>query len=476
MDDERPLEIDGLANTRGRFLRSWKVPSIIGTALLMSSLNASSISVALPSMSRDLGVAPLRLNVVLTAYILAQVIFLPASAWLADRFGATRMLQVAILLFAASSLACGLAQSLTVLVAARITQGLAGAMIAPVGRLILLRSTPRNELISALSVLSLPVQLGPLAGPLIGGLVVGVLGWHWVFLINLPVAVIAFALVARHVPLVPARAAGRLDWRGSMLIGIGSASFIYALDLLLQPDAEALPILAAFALALVAAVFYWRHAKRRHDAAVDLKLFQIATFRSAVIGGAFFRLIPGATPFLFALMFQVAFGMSALAAGTMTFMTAVGSLLMKTVAPPLLRRFGFRRVLVSNCVLTSVIFMSYALITPDMPSSAIMAALAAGGFFRALQFTATWSLAFADISEAQMGRATTTTAIVQQMVQSISTASAAVILYALMQSNGQAVLDAWTVHVAFVVIGLLSLISLAWFAKLPASAGDSLTQ
>jgi len=450
------------------------VPIIVGTALLMSSLNASSISVGLPSMAVDLGVLPLRLNVVLTAYVLAQVAFLPTSAWLADRFGAKTMLQVAIALFAVASLACGLAQSLVALVLARVMQGCAGAMISPVGRLILLRSTPRHELVGALSVLSIPVQLGPLAGPLVGGLVVGALGWHWIFLINLPVAALAFILVWRFAPDVPPQPAGRLDRLGSILIGAGSVAFVYALDSLLNVGVDPWPSAIGMVLTAGFLSLYWRHARARDDAALDLALFRIRTFRIAVIGGAFFRLIPGATPFMLAMLFQVALGMSALTAGTMTFMTAVGSIVMKAAAQPILRRFGFRRVLLINGAITAAIFMCYGMLGSDTPAGLIMLALAVGGFFRALQFSTTWGLAFADVEERDMARATTTTAMVQQLMQSVSTALVAIILFGVMELGGRGELDSWTVGLGFPIIGALSLLSLLWFARLSPDAGHQL--
>jgi EmrB/QacA subfamily drug resistance transporter len=475
VDEEAAQAASDLDDRRGRLVRGWIVPSIVGTALLMSSLNSSSVTTALPSMARDLAVEPLRLNIVITAYLLALVVFLPISGWLADRFGAKRILTVAILLFAAASAACGLAQTLTQLIGARLVQGCAGAMIAPVGRLILLRSTPRHELVGALSALTMPSQFGPLAGPLLGGAVVSFLSWHWIFYLNLPVALVSIFLVRAFVPDVPPQPVERIDVSGIALTGVGMGALIYALDNLLRDDVPAGLLAGCLTAAAIAMLLYWWHARGRTDVIVDLTLFGERTFRAAVVGGAFFRLIPGATPFLLAMLLQVSFGMSAFQAGLMTFMTAVGSLVMKTIAPPILRRFGFRRVLLVNGTISGAIFMSYALFTPGTPHALIMFALAVGGFFRALQFTSTSGLAFADMEDAQMGRATTTSAIVQQLVQSVSTALAAVLLYVLMTVQGAAKLETATVAPAFAVIGGLSLLSMLWFARLPADAGASMT-
>jgi EmrB/QacA subfamily drug resistance transporter len=475
-DEDAAQAARHLDDRRGRLIRGWVVPSTVGTALLMASLNSSSVSTALPAMARDLAVEPLRLNIVITAYLLALAVFLPISGWLADRFGAKRILMAAILLFAASSAACGLAQTLPQLIAARLAQGCAGAMIAPVGRLILLRSTPRHELVGALSALTMPSQFGPLAGPLLGGAVVSFLSWHWIFYLNLPVALVSILLVRAFVPDIPAEPAKPIDWPGIALTGTGMGALIFALDNLLRDDVPAGLLIGCLIAATVSMALYWRHGRGRTDVIVDLTLFGERTFRAAVIGGAFFRLIPGATPFLLAMLLQVAFGMSAFEAGLMTFMTAVGSLAMKAVAPPILRRFGFRRVLLVNGAVTAAIFMSYALFTPDTPRGTVMLALAVGGFFRALQFTSTSSLAFADMADTQMGRATTTSAIVQQLVQSVSTALAAALLYLLMTAQGAQALGTATVAPAFVIVGSLSLLSMLWFARLPTDAGASMTR
>ncbi|MCX8477833.1 MAG: MFS transporter [Sphingomonas sp.] len=475
VDEEAAQAASDLDDRRGRLVRGWIVPSIVGTALLMSSLNSSSVTTALPAMARDLAVEPLRLNIVITAYLLALVVFLPVSGWLADRFGAKQILMTAILLFAVASAACGLAQTLPQLIAARLVQGCAGAMIAPVGRLILLRSTPRHELVGALSALTMPSQFGPLAGPLLGGAVVSFLSWHWIFYLNLPVALAAILLVRAFVPDVPARAVTPIDWRGILLTGGGMGALIYALDNLMRDDVPAGLLTACLVAATMCLALYWRHACGRSDAVVDLTLFRVRSFRAAVVGGAFFRLIPGATPFLLAMLLQVAFGMSAFQAGLMTFMTAVGSLMMKAVAPPILRRLGFRRVLLVNGAVTAAIFMAYALFTPATPHGLIMLALAVGGFFRALQFTSTSGLAFADMTDAQMGRATTSSAMVQQLVQSVSTALAAAVLYVLMTARGVDALDAATVAPSFAIVGALSLVSLLWFVRLPDDAGSSMT-
>lgn len=478
MRPDRPPPLTAEASggsRRERLVRGWIIPSTVGTALLMASLSSSSVTTALPSMAQAMDVEPLRLNSVITAYLLALVIFLPVSGWLADRFGAKRILMIAILLFAGASTACGMAQTLTQLIGARLAQGCAGAMIAPVGRLILLRSTPKHELVGALSALTIPSQFGPLAGPLLGGAVVTIMGWQWIFFLNLPVAAISLLLVRAFVPAIPPRQVSPIDWQGSLLMGSAMAALIYALDLVMRPDPSILLFAALATFGFGALWLYAIYARKRTNAIVHLALFAVPTFRAAVVGGAFFRLIPGATPFLLAMLFQVAFGLSALQAGLLTFMTAIGSLVMKSFAPPLLHRFGFRPVLLVNGTITCLVFMSYGLFSAATPHAMVMTALATGGFFRALQFTSTTTLAFADIDDAEMGRATTSSAMVQQLIQSISTALAAGSIYLFLALRGVDRPDGTAVACSFASIGALSLLSLVWFARLPANAGQSMT-
>lgn len=447
------------------------VPAVIGTAFLMVNLNASSVTIALPTIARDLAIDPLRLNIVITSYLLALAIFLPFSGWLADRFGAKAILTTAIVLFAASSVACAYAGTLVQLVAGRLLQGCAGAMVAPVGRLILLRSTPRQELIAALSTLSMPALLGPLVGPLLGGLIVSALSWPWIFLLNLPVAATVLILVSLFVPDIVPQPVSPIDWRGIFLIGTAMGTAIIALDNIINGGLPPIIVVGLFAMASLCVVLYRLYADGREDAAVDIALFRIATFRIAVIGGAFFRLIPGAAPFLLTLLLQLSFGMSAFQAGTITFMSAVGSLAMKAIAPPIVRRFGFRHVLLANGFAASATFITQAFFTPATPQIAIALALILGGFFQALQFTTTWSLAFADVPPQQMSRASTTTAIVQQIVQSASTALAAALAYSFALVEAPTSPHVPGVMPAFAIIGGLSLLSLAYFRKLGPTSG-----
>ena len=455
-------------------VRGWLVPAIIGSAFLMQTLNATSINNALPSMARAFHVEPLRLNLAITMYLLASAVFLPISGWMADRFGAKRILMLAMVLYAAASAACGFAHNLPQLVVFRLAQGCAGAMMGPVGRLVLLRTTPKSELVGAMSVVTMPALMGPVIGPVLGGAIVTFATWPWIFFLNLPIALVGVLLVHAFVPNVKEQAVSPIDWPGIFLTGFGLAGLILGFENLGRDVLPPLAVAGLFGGGLACLGVYWLHARNNPHAILDLSIFRIPTFQASVLGGAFFRLVPGATPFLLAMLLQVGFGMSAFAAGLMTFISAVGALVMKTTAPPILRRFGFRTVLIVNGLICAATYMVYAVFRIDTPHWLIMAALAVGGFFRSLQFTSLNGMAYADLEQDQMSRGTTTASMAQQFMQSVSIGLAATLLHFLMVRSGETHLTGATVAPAFAVFGALTLISLFWFARLPANAGDEM--
>ncbi|MBU1377547.1 MAG: MFS transporter [Alphaproteobacteria bacterium] len=458
----------------GKVARGWVVPAIIGSALMMQTLNATVITNALPAMARAFDVEPLRLNVAITVYMLSAAIFLPLSGWLADRFGARRVFMCSIVLYAAGSVACGFTQDLWQLVLARFAQGAAGATLAPVGRLVLLRTTPKTELVGAMSVLTMPALLGPVIGPVVGGAIVTFADWRWIFFLNLPVAVTGLFLVWRHVPNVREQQAPRVDIPGIVMTGLGLAALIFGFENLGRDALSPLAVAGLFGLGFASLGLYGWHAGHTPHAVIQLNIFRKATFRASVIGGAFMRVAMGANPFLLAMLLQVAFGMSAFAAGLMTFISAVGALVMKTTAPPILRRFGFRSVLLVNAVIVGVSFIAYSFFRPDWPHWAIMIVLGAGGFFRSLQFTSLNGMAYAEIESEEMSRAATTSSMVQQLVQSIGIGLSASLLHLLMTLQGRTRLTVEVVSPAFIVVGLVTMISMFWFIRLPADAGDEM--
>lgn len=458
----------------GAVTRGWVVPAIIGSALLMQTLNATVISNALPAMAESFGVEPVRLSIAITVYMLSAAIFLPLSGWLADRFGAKRIFLTSIVLYALGSVACAFSATLWHLILARFLQGAAGATLMPVGRLVLLRTTPKSELVGAMSVVTMPALLGPVIGPVVGGAIVTFADWPWIFFMNLPIALTGFFLVRAFVPDVKEQEAPPVDLPGILLTGLGLAALIFGFENLGRDALSPWAVAGLFALGFASLGIYGWHAGHTPHAVVNLSIFRKKTFAAATIGGAFLRTAIGANPFLLAMLLQVAFGMSAFAAGTMTFISAAGALAMKTTAPPILRRFGFRTVLLANAVIVGLSFMAYALFKPDWPHWAIMAILGVGGFFRSLQFSSLNGLAYAEIGQDEMSRAATTASMVQQLVQSIGIGLSASLLHLLMTLQGETQLTVAVVAPAFIIAGGFTMISMLWFLRLPADAGDEM--
>ncbi|NJM61092.1 MAG: MFS transporter [Oscillatoriales cyanobacterium RU_3_3] len=438
---------------------------------MLTRLGATIVANALPTIARDLHEDGLRLNLAISCYFLSSAMFVPLSGWLADRFGARRVLIAAILIFASASLLCALSQSLWQLIGARILQGLGGAMMVPVGRLLVLKTAPKSLLVRATAVLTMPALLGPILGPIVGGAIVTLTDWRWIFYINLPIGALGIALVLLFVPEVSESHSQRLDARGFLLVAAGLACVVFGME---NAASGALAIGTSVALVVIGSVCLWvyaGHAKHRADAIINLSLFDIPTYRAALLGGVFTRLVLGASPFLLALLLQNVFGLSALTAGLMTFTSAAGALFMKTAAPPIIRHFGFRRVLITNSVTTGGILMCYALLTEITPYAVIVAVLFSAGFVRSLQFTALGAMAFSDVPVSQMSGASSLSSMGQQLSQAMGVSIAAAVLYSMQRADAAPWLTAHQVAPAFIVVGLLSMVSIHFFAQLPDDAG-----
>jgi len=452
------------------------IPFIVGCALFMQMLDSTVVATALPAMAQALGATPVRLNVAITSYLLSVAVFVPVSGWAADRFGARRVFVAAIALCTLSSVTCALAQDVLQLVLSRIVQGLAGAMMVPVGRIILLRAVPKQELLRAMSFLSIPALLGPVIGPPLGGFLVTYASWHWIFLINIPIGVLGIVLVLCHVEEFRDQDAPRLDWLGFLLSACCLAALVFSFEAIgrgVMP-AAALAGLAAFGLAC--GLLYVRHARRHPRPILDLALMRIPTFSISVLGGNLCRFTVGATPFLLAMMLQVGFGLTPFAAGLITFASAAGALLMKFVTTPIVQRFGFRRVLTVNAVLTGASVMACAFFSAATPVWLMIVVLLIGGFFRSLQFTAVNTLTYADLGQAQMSSASSFAAMMQQLGISLGVAVAAVTLHASMALRGSDALSVGDARVGFAVIGALCALATLSFLGLSPQAGDQLKQ
>ncbi|WP_423235870.1 DHA2 family efflux MFS transporter permease subunit [Amphibiibacter pelophylacis] len=449
------------------------VPLIVGCTLFMQMLDSTVVVTALPMMAQSLHTTTVHLSVAITAYLLALAVCVPISGWMADRLGARRVFFWAIALFTLSSVACSMASTVPQLVLARLVQGAAGAMMVPVGRLILLRSVPKSDLLRAMSALAVPALLGPVIGPPLGGLIVTTLSWPWIFLINVPVGVLGLVLVQRYVPDLREQDVPPLDFKGFVLSSIALATLVGGFEVIGR-DVLSLPqIVGLAAVGALSGLLYVRHAARHPHPLIDLQLLRVPTFAVSVLGGNLCRMAVGSVPFLLAVMLQEIFGFSALQAGLVTFASAAGALVMKMAAPPILRRWGYPRVLRLNAVLTGGAIMACALFSAQTPAWIMLVVLLAGGFFRSLQFTAVNTLTYADIAPRDMSRASTFAAMAQQLGISLGVGVAAATLNLSLLVRGAETPGRPDVIAGLLVVGAMCLASVLSFRALAGDAGAS---
>jgi EmrB/QacA subfamily drug resistance transporter len=444
---------------------------IVACAMFMQNLDSTIIATALPVIARSLDESPLQLNVAITCYLLSLAVFIPISGWTADRFGARRVFSSAIVVFTLGSIACGLSNSLWMLVVARIVQGIGGAMMVPVGRLVLLRTVPRSELVRAMSFVSVPALIGPIVGPPLGGLIVTYASWRWIFFINIPIGLIGVLLINLMMKDLDDGSPRPFDLGGFALTGVGLATLAFGFETF---GRGALPIWLSLALLIcggVCVVLYVRHARRVSHPIIDFALMRIPTYAAATLGGFIFRIGTGALPFLLPLMLQVGFGLSPLKSGLLTFAQAAGAMTMKTSVTTVLRVFGFRNVLVGNAALGALFIFAYSMFRPGTPHVVIFILLLAGGFFRSLQMTSINTLSYADVPPAMLSRATSLTSMCQQLSQSVGVGTGATILYLLLAKHGAGALTPGDFSVALLTVGAISLSSVPLFLRMSPDAG-----
>jgi EmrB/QacA subfamily drug resistance transporter len=449
---------------------------IVATALFMQNLDSTVIATALPAMAKSFHAVPLHMSVALTSYLISLSVFIPASGWVADHFGARKVFRAAIVVFTLGSVLCGMSPSLMALVGARIIQGLGGAMMLPVGRLVLLRSVSRAQMVSAMSWLTMPALIGPIMGPPLGGFIVSYFSWRWVFDINVPIGVIGFIAVSLFITDMPqAGRGGRLDVLGLIYSGLAMAFAMAGFETLGRDLVPLSWTLGAFGLGLMAALAYARHARRQENPVLDFSLLRIATFASSVLAGSLFRIAVGAMPFLLPLMLQLGFGKSPLQSGLITFASAGGAIIMKPVAQPILHRFGFRTVLIFNGALASGFMAVCATFQPGWPSLVLDAILFVSGFFRSLQFTAFNSIAYGDVPRARMSAATTLYSTIQQLTLTLGIVVGASVLEisARVQNHATALRSDYAL--AFIVVAAVAFCAVPLCARLRADAGEALS-
>jgi len=451
------------------------IPLTIASALFMENMDSTVIATALPAIARDLGTDPIVLKLAFTTYLLSLTVFIPVSGWLADRFGARHVFRIAIAVFTLGSIACGLATSLGGLVAARGLQGIGGAMMVPVGRIILLRTVPKSELVDALAWLTIPALIGPLLGPPVGGFITDSFGWRWIFWMNLPFGIVAILLASVLMPDTQTDRVPPLDVKGFLLSGLGLSALIFGLTVMgrgLLPGWS--PTILAVAGAVLTAL-YVHHARRTENPILDLRLLRIETFRAGVVGGSLFRIGVGAVPFLLPLMFQLAYGMSALQSGLITFVAAAGAISMKLGAARLIRRFGFRRLLIANGLLASASISVMGFLSASTPYVLALAVLFVGGFLRSLQFTSLNAMSYSDVDHAQASYATSLYTVVQQLSLSLGVVLAAFVLEAAQWWRSEQTLTPMHFTIAFLVVAACSVSAVFQFMALSPDAGGSVS-
>ena len=453
------------------------LPWLVAVALFMENLDATIVNTAVPTISASLGVAPLSLKGVLTSYTLSLAVFIPISGWLADRFGTCRIFRLAVWLFLLGSLACGLAPNVHFLVAARVLQGIGGAMMTPVGRLALVRAFPRSEMLTTMNYVIIPALLGPLLGPFTGGLIVHWTSWRVIFFVNIPLAMVGLWMIGRYMPDYRDRDVAPLDRTGFILFSTGIALLSYVLEIFgeHQHGTRLIALLGITAVALLAA--YGWHERRTTTPLLELALFRVRTFRVAVLGGFVTRLGFGGMPFLLPLLYQLGLGFPAWQAGLLTMPQALAAMAMKLLSRPIMKRFGHRRVLLTNTLVLGATMTLFTQIDRGAPIGAILALSLMQGFVASLQFTAMNSLVYADIDDRDASMAGSIASTAQQLSLSFGVAvgslAVAWFLGHVDQTNAAETIPA--LHKAFFTLGAITIVSSLTFVGLHSNDGNNIS-
>jgi EmrB/QacA subfamily drug resistance transporter len=454
------------------------LPWVVASALFMEQLDSTIVNTAVPAMARSLHVTPLSLKAVVASYILSLAVCIPVSGWLADRFGTRKVFGSAIALFTFSSVLCGLSLSVPMLVAARILQGIGAAMMMPVGRIAIIRTFPKSELLRAMNFVIIPALIGPLLGPTVGGLIVDSLSWREIFFINVPVGIAAWMLARRHMPDFRSDETRPLDIIGLVLFGCGAALLSWLLEIFGEHhiDVTSAAILLIVSVSLLLA-YAW-HSRQVAHPLLRMALFRIRTFRISVTGGFVTRLSIAGMPFLLPLLYQVGLGMPAWQSGLLMMPAAAAAMGMKFIAPRVLARFGYRQVLITNTVMIGCVISLYSLVGMNTPVIFIVLLGLTLGFFNSLQFTSMNSMAYADIESRDSSMASTIASSLQQMSMSFGLAWGSLIagwfLGGLPQTDHAAVTTA--LHHAFLTLAALTILSSLSFWSLRAEDGESVSR
>jgi EmrB/QacA subfamily drug resistance transporter len=454
------------------------LPWLVATALFMEQLDATIVNTAIPSIAASFNVTPLSLKAVVTSYILSLAVGIPVSGWVADRFGTRRVFGSAIALFTLASVLCGLSLSAPMMVFARLLQGIGGAMMMPVGRLAIVRTFPKAELLGAMNFVIIPALIGPLLGPTVGGVIVHLVSWRAIFFINVPVGLAALYLVYRYMPDYHGHERRPLDVIGLILFSTGTAILSWLLEIFGEHTLD--PMTAGLMLALSISLLgaYAWHASERKYPLLKLSLLRIRTFRISVLGGFMTRLGVGGMPFLLPLLYQVGLGLPAWHSGLLMMPTAAAAMGMKLIAPRVLARLGYRQVLIVNTVCIGLTIGLFALVGPGTPTWIVIGIGLLQGFFNSLQFSSMNTLAYADVEQKETSMASTISSSLQQLSMSFGLAAGSLItawfLGDVPQSNRAMVTSA--LHHAFLALSILTILASAAFWKLRRDDGESISK
>ncbi|XVB75000.1 MFS transporter [Klebsiella pneumoniae] len=460
--------------------RAFSAPALlVAGAFFMEFLDGTVIATALPDMARDFGVTAVELNIGISAYLITLAVLIPASGWIADRFGARAIFTLALAIFTLASVFCGLSTEVHIFVAMRILQGVGGALMVPVGRLAVLRTTPKHQLIKAIATLTWPALVAPIIGPPLGGFITRYASWHWIFFINVPLGLAAIILSLRIIPDIRETERRSFDLSGFITTSVAMVSLVTAMERLGDRQPQIWPTLALAALGFGCLLYSIRHFRRAAAPMVRLDALQVPTFRVTMYGGSLFRASISAVPFLLPLLFQVGFGMDPFHSGLLVLAVFVGNLTIKPATTPLIRWLGFCRLLLINGALNVCSLLACALLTPQTPVWAIMLILYLGGVFRSIQFTGVSTLAFADVPAAQMSDANTLFSTASQLAVGLG-----ITLGAIGIRLGEQVGD-WlhltelpgiSFRLSFVFIALICLVGMIDSLHLAKTAGSSVSE
>ncbi|MVS97728.1 MFS transporter [Devosia marina] len=449
-------------------------PLILATAIFMENMDSTVIATSLAAIAADIGTDPISLKLALTAYLVALAIFIPISSWMADRFGARRVFRLAMLVFMIGSIGCAFSGSLAQFVGARFIQGMGGAMMGPVARLVLVRMTPRHQLVDAMAWLTIPGLIGPIVGPPFGGFLTTYFSWHWIFIINIPIGLLGMALVGIALPNETRNKPRNIDGKGFVLAGLAFALFAFGCSVISLPALPPIYGFVAAALGIGLGYFYTRHALATEYPLLDLRLLRLPIFRVSVVAGSFFRLGQGAVPFLFPLMLQLSFGLSPFESGMVTFVAAVGALAAKFVANWIFKLWGFKYPLLIASLVSTLGILVMGFYVPSTPIPLILGILVFTGFWQSTFWTGSNAFVFADVEDKDAGQANVISQVWGQLMFAMGVAVGGGTLELAHRLRGGGELALADFHMAFFVVSAISAVAVVMFLRLPRNAGHQL--